>query len=73
MVKTEWLYVYQNYYKNFFTFFYIVYKMSGKNINFDDKKIKSLQSISSQCLTSISTENREPEVLLCFKGCEMDH
>ena len=29
--------------KKFFTFFYIIYKMSGKHINFDDKKNQKKQ------------------------------
>ena len=38
IVKIWWLYVYLNHYKNFFTFFFIIYKNEWKEHNFQWKK-----------------------------------
>ena len=43
------MHVYHNYYKNFFTFFILLYiKMNGKTINFDNKKIKKVTFTKKQ-------------------------
>ena len=38
-------------------FFYIIYKMSGKNINFDDKKIKRSSFYQNKKINNIEDIN----------------
>ena len=54
--------------KNFLLFFNIIYKMSGKNINFDDKKIKrnsfynhkKINNIEDIDINNILVSKKEP-------------